>query len=180
MFFYLISWRSMYIGFCNLITNLDSNFRGETAMSISNSINNFFGLCLCLTFFIACVFVSFPENTSAQSLSVIIEKNDQPGYRTWESEEKNIAIDFPADWQVTGKEGEKGVTLSKSRAGWFRLSLIDLPTGETLEEFSKHLIDISVSKKWDIQFKKDKGTQTIGVSPAVFISIGIKGKTGNT
>ena len=80
---------------------------------------------------------------------------DKINQKTWISSDKNISFNYPSNWGPE-KARDNGVQLYKAGKGWFELSLIDLPAGENLEGFSKHLIEKSKSGGWDISFENDR------------------------
>lgn len=82
--------------------------------------------------------------------------------KTWKSSKGKISFVYPSDWGPEKTRDDGGVQLYKAGWGWFELSLVDLPDGETLKGFSEHLIKKSKSDNWDIRLKKDLGKKTIG------------------
>lgn len=82
--------------------------------------------------------------------------------KTWKSKKQNISFVYPSDWGPEQSRDDGGVKLYKAGKGWFELSLVKLPDGETLKGFSEHLIKKSKSDNWDIRLKKDLGEKTIG------------------
>ena len=54
------------------------------------------------------------------------KKQEQNRSKLWTSATEDVSMEYPSSWQVKVSSG-KSITLAKVRAGWFRLSLIDLP-----------------------------------------------------
>lgn len=80
----------------------------------------------------------------------------------WTSEKGGVSFQYPSDWGPAKAREDGGVQLYSAGRGWFQVSLVELPAGETLEGFSSHLIEKSKEADWDLQLKDDKGPQIIG------------------
>ncbi len=113
--------------------------------------------------------VSFALNLNnfAAAQGELLNCTWQPGYTTWRSTKWDIAFEFPDDWQSTSQTPKEGISLSKSGVGYCKVSPVKLPAGETLEKFSRHLIEKSHQKNWDLKFRKDLGTHHIGNNTAI-------------
>ena len=80
---------------------------------------------------------------------------------TWKADKQDVGFDYPADWGPAKPREDGGVQLFKTARGWFELSLIDLPEGESLEGFSGHIIEKSKGASWDLRLESDMGKETL-------------------